>query len=106
MALKVAVVGCGGIGNTHGPIYLRNPQTDLLGYCDIIPERADKSAARDGVKKWYSIQEMLSDVGSDLDMVSVCSSSALRKRTGRVESDSAGATRTSTSCLRTVWSGI
>ncbi|HLJ57460.1 MAG TPA: Gfo/Idh/MocA family oxidoreductase, partial [Chthonomonadaceae bacterium] len=73
---RVAVIGCGGIGNTHGPIYLRDPRTELLGYCDIIPERADKSAARDGVKKWHSVAEMLSDVGSELDMVSVCSAGA------------------------------
>ena len=70
MALRVAVVGAGGIGNTHGPIYLKHPLAELIGYCDIIPERADRSAARDGVKKWYSVQEMLSDV--KLDAVSVC----------------------------------
>lgn len=70
MALRVAVVGAGGIGNTHGPIYLKHPLAQLTGYCDIIPERADRSAARDGVKKWYSVQEMLAD--QELDAVSVC----------------------------------
>lgn len=73
MALKVAVVGCGGIGNTHGPVYLKSPLAELVGYCDIIPERAEKSAARDGVKKWFSVQEMLDDAGGELDAVSVCS---------------------------------
>jgi predicted dehydrogenase len=72
MALRVAVVGCGGIGNTHGSVYMRDPLAELVGYCDIIPERADKAAARDGVKKWYSVQEMLSDVGKSLDAVSIC----------------------------------
>src|SRR2546421_4156118 len=76
MALKVAVIGCGGIGNTHGPAYLKDPLAELVGYCDILPERAVKSAARDGVKKWYSIQEMLADVGGDLNAVSVCSAGA------------------------------
>lgn len=74
--VKVAVIGCGGIGNTHGPIYLRHPKSELVGYCDIIPERADRAAARDGVKKWYSVQEMLADVGDELFAVSVCSSGA------------------------------
>lgn len=74
MALRVAVVGAGGIGNTHGPIYLKHPDVELVGYCDIIPERADRSAARDGVKKWYSVQEMLAD--EKLDAVSVCSAGA------------------------------
>ena len=71
--LKVAVIGCGGIGNTHGPIYLKHPLADFVGYCDIIKERVDKSADRDGVKRWYSVDEMLKDVGSELDAVSVCS---------------------------------
>lgn len=70
--LKVAVIGCGGIGNTHGPIYLKHNLAELVGYCDIIEERADKSAARDSVKKWYSIDAMLSDVGKELDAVSIC----------------------------------
>ncbi len=76
MALKVAVIGCGGIGNTHGPIYLKHNLSELVGYCDILPERVEKSAARDGVKKWHSVQEMLADVGKDLDAVSVCSAGA------------------------------
>lgn len=71
--LNVAVIGCGGIGNTHGPAYLKDPLANLIGYCDILPDRADKSAARDGVKKWYSVQEMLADVGKELNAVSVCS---------------------------------
>src|SRR5579872_3270611 len=70
--IKVTVVGCGGIGNKHGPIYLKDPLAELIGYCDIIPERADRSAARDDVKKWYSVEAMLSDVGKELDAVSVC----------------------------------
>ena len=76
MALRVAVVGCGGIGNTHGPIYMKHPDAELLGYCDIIAERVERSAARDGVKKWYSVQEMLADVGDSLDAVSICSAGA------------------------------
>src|SRR5438270_9329260 len=72
MPLNVAVVGCGGIGNTHGPAYLKDPLAKLVGYCDIIEERADHAATRDGVKKWYSVQEMLSDTRKELDAVSVC----------------------------------
>ena len=73
---RVGLIGCGGIGNTHGPIYLRDSRTELLGYCDIVAERADKSASRDSVKAWYSVDQMLSDVGDKLNMVSVCSAGA------------------------------
>src|SRR2546430_841480 len=37
--LKVAVIGCGGIGNTHGPVYLKDSLAELIGYCDILPDR-------------------------------------------------------------------
>lgn len=72
MPLKVAVIGCGGIGNTHGQVYMRHPNVELLGYCDIVPERADRAATRDGVQKWHSVSQMLSEVGSELNAVSVC----------------------------------
>ena len=74
--LKVAVVGAGNIGNLHGPIYKRNEKTELLGYCDILKDKADRSAARDGVKSWGSIAEMLADVGGELQAVSVASAGA------------------------------
>jgi predicted dehydrogenase len=73
MALRVAVVGAGNIGNLHGPIYLKHPGAELLGYCDIIPEKAERSAKRDDVKSWKSVEAMLNDVGDKLDAVSVCS---------------------------------
>jgi predicted dehydrogenase len=74
--LRVAVVGSGNIGNIHGPVYLKDSLSELLGYCDIIPEKADRSALRDGVKSWHSVKEMLADVGGELDAVSVCSAGA------------------------------
>ena len=39
MALKVAVIGMGGIGNTHAPVYQANPAVQLVAVCDIIKER-------------------------------------------------------------------
>ena len=72
MALRVAVVGLGGIGNRHAGIYKAHKDTDLVAVCDIIKERADTAAAKYEAKAFYSIQEML-DSGIKLDMVSVCS---------------------------------
>ena len=74
--LKVAVIGAGNIGNLHGPIYKRNEKTELLGYCDIIKEKAEKSAARDGVKSWGSVAEMLAETKGELQAVSVASAGA------------------------------
>ena len=66
---KVAVIGLGGIGNTHAPIYQANERTDFVAVCDIDKERADKAAARYGVPAYYSIEDLLKN--QELDAVSV-----------------------------------
>ncbi len=50
--LKVAVVGVGNIGNIHAPNYKSDPLSELVAVCDIIPERADKAAAKYGVRAY------------------------------------------------------
>ncbi|MEZ4617130.1 MAG: Gfo/Idh/MocA family oxidoreductase [Caldilineaceae bacterium] len=70
MAMKVAVIGLGNIGNTHAPIYQANEKTDLVAVCDIIKERADKAAARYGVKAYYSIEDLFAN--EEIEAISVC----------------------------------
>src|SRR5207247_2547327 len=72
LGLRGAVVGAGNIRNIHGSVYLKDPLGELVGYCDIIAEKARKSAERDGVKWWPSVQDMLSDSRGELDAVSIC----------------------------------
>ena len=69
--LKVAVVGLGNIGNIHADAYAADELAELVAVCDIIPERADRAAAKHGVKAYYSVQEMLA--AEQLDAVSVAS---------------------------------
>ena len=69
--LKVAVVGLGNIGNIHADAYAADELAELVAVCDIIPERADRAAAKHGVKAYYSVQEMLA--AEKLDAVSVAS---------------------------------
>ena len=69
--LKVAVVGLGNIGNIHADAYAADDLAELVAGCDIIPERADRAAAKHGVKAYYSVQEMLA--AEQLDAVSVAS---------------------------------
>ena len=71
MALKIAIVGMGGIGNTHAKVYMDNPLTDIVACCDIIPEKADKGAKDYDAKAFYSIQAML-DSGIEIDACSMC----------------------------------
>ena len=72
MALNVAVVGLGNIGNIHSGIYQKHLDCQLVAVCDVIKERADKAAEKYNTKAFYSIKEMLAGAGQ-LDAVSVCS---------------------------------
>ena len=72
MALNVAVVGLGNIGNTHAGIYHNHPDCQLVAVCDILKERVDKAAEKYNTRAFYSIKEMLAS-GIQLDAVSVCS---------------------------------
>ena len=70
--LNVAVVGLGGIGNTHCGVYEKRPDCNLVAVCDILTDRADKAAARYNCPAFYSIKDMLAS-GIKIDAASVCS---------------------------------
>jgi predicted dehydrogenase len=69
MALNVGVVGMRGIGETHAKAHQSDPLARLVAVCDVVKERADKAAARFGVKAYYSLAEMLRH--EPLDVVDV-----------------------------------
>ena len=69
MALRVAVIGMRGIGNTHANVYHEHAATSLVAVCDMVKERADESAQRLGVKAYYSVPSLLEN--EPLDVVSV-----------------------------------
>ena len=64
--LRVAVIGMGPIGNRHADMYRLTPLAELVGVCDIIPERADRAGQRLGVPAFYSAPEMLARLKPDL----------------------------------------
>ncbi|MFQ8703276.1 MAG: Gfo/Idh/MocA family oxidoreductase, partial [Eisenbergiella sp.] len=42
--LRAGIVGCGGIANgKHLPAIKRNGNFELVAFCDLIPERAEKA---------------------------------------------------------------
>lgn len=73
MALKVAVVGMGGIGMTHARCYKENPLAELVAVCDIVREKADKAAEELGCRAFYDEVEMLKCM-PEIDVVSVTTS--------------------------------
>jgi len=75
MAVRVAIVGMGGIGNTHGGCYAADDLAEIVAVCDIIKERADAAAEKYGCPAFYSVKELLaSDI--QIDAASMCTAGA------------------------------
>ena len=55
-ALRVAIVGMGGIGNNHARCYTKDELSEVVAVCDIIKERADAAAAKYGCPAFYSVK--------------------------------------------------
>ena len=64
--LRVCVIGMGPIGNRHADNYTAFEETDLVGVCDVIEQRADAAGARLGVPAFYDTEKMLSELKPDL----------------------------------------
>ena len=64
--LRVCVIGMGPIGNLHADIYQADELAELVGVCDLIPERARSAGERSGVPWFIRAEEMLSRLAPDL----------------------------------------
>jgi len=73
MALKIGIVGMGGIGNMHADCHQKDELAQLCAVCDLNKDKADKAAARLGVPAFYSLKEMLAAM-PELDIVDVATS--------------------------------
>ena len=70
--LKIAIVGVGGISNSHIAAYRANPNAEVYAFCDINAERLRYMGERYGVNRLYTDEaEMLREL-PELDAVSVC----------------------------------
>jgi predicted dehydrogenase len=70
MPLKIGIIGLRGIGNLHADCHMKDPLAKLVAVCDVIKDRADKTAAKHGVKAYYSLKDMM-DGEPDLDIIDV-----------------------------------
>lgn len=70
--LRIAVIGCGTIANNaHIPAYLKNEEAEIVYFCDIIPERAEKAVEQYGCGIAVTdYHDVLND--PSIDAVSVC----------------------------------
>ncbi len=67
---RIGIVGCGGIANgKHLPALKAQPDVELVWFCDIIPERAEKAAKEYGTpdaKVCVDYREILEDKTVDI----------------------------------------
>ena len=74
--LRVGIIGCGWIAGAHIDSYKRMADVEVVAGCDLIPGKAAKFFADNGVTgvktDYASHKEMLDDESLELDAVSVC----------------------------------
>ena len=64
---RAAVIGCGNVSEKYLPHLSANPYTELVCTCDIIPERAQKAAAKYNIPHSYpNIGDMIAYENFDL----------------------------------------
>lgn len=72
--VRLGIIGCGGIANgKHLPALKKIKEVELVAFCDIIVERAEKAAKEygvEGAKAYEDFNEMLKN--EKLDVVHVC----------------------------------
>jgi len=74
MALRVAVIGVGHIGNFHLEAYHTCPDAQLVGICDLIKDRAEDATARYGGHAYAAVADLLAN--EKVDAVSICTAGA------------------------------
>ncbi|WNQ14325.1 Gfo/Idh/MocA family oxidoreductase [Paenibacillus aurantius] len=69
--MKVAIVGCGGLGHVHGGSYGRIAGMQVVGVHDLVEERARSLADKTGAAVYDSFDAMLEESGCELVSVTV-----------------------------------
>lgn len=75
--MKIAIVGCGGMGHVHAEAYHQMPDVSVTAVCDIIIERAEDMATMTGATAYSSYEQMLLE--AEFDVISVTVPSYLHK---------------------------
>lgn len=75
--LRVAIVGCGGMGGVHFDIYKRLADVEVVALVDIRIEKALEKAQGTSIRVYTDINEMLKQ--EKVDIVDLCTPSYLHK---------------------------
>ena len=72
--VRVGIIGCGGIANgKHMPSLKKVAECEMVAFCDIVVEKAEKAAKEygvEGAKVYADYKELLAD--KTIDVVHVC----------------------------------
>ncbi len=70
---RVGIVGCGGIANgKHLPSLNAIKNVEIVYFCDIVRERAEKACAKYGAEGAKVTENYMDVVNSDVDAIHVC----------------------------------
>lgn len=70
--IKVAVIGVGGIAQSHIYGYQHNPHVELYAFCDICASRLKEMGETYGINRLYTDEETMLRELPEIDAVSVC----------------------------------
>ena len=70
--IKIAIIGVGNIAETHMAAYRRNPEVEVVAFCDINPDRLSYMGKKYGVTKLYTDRDKMFAEVPEIDAVSVC----------------------------------
>lgn len=76
--MRVAVVGCGGMGRVHAQSFAGMADAELVGVCDIDAELAGELARKTGTRAFRSFAELLKE--TDPQVISIALPSHLHKQ--------------------------
>ncbi|MCC2667719.1 MAG: putative oxidoreductase [Armatimonadetes bacterium] len=70
-ALKVGVIGVGGIARTHFPGWHESPDAELAALSDVVPETLQRIGSEQGVSRLYEkAEDLIAD--PEIDIVDIC----------------------------------
>jgi UDP-N-acetyl-2-amino-2-deoxyglucuronate dehydrogenase len=78
--IRIALVGCGRISQTHFDAIRDVDDLELVAVCDVLEQRAREAGAQNDVPWFTSYSKMLADVASDA--VAICTPSGLHPQHG------------------------
>ncbi len=79
--LNIGLIGCGRISKNHFEAIAQLPNAKCVACCDIIEDRAKKSAIDYGIPYWTTDYEQML-LRDDIDIISICTPSGLHPEHG------------------------